>query len=169
MKRSLAGSLLLLAVVASPAVAQSIDGATYDKGAEVTIQGCIVAGQDAGTFVITHLQEWPVGHSNMGKFGPRSYWVDTPAAKMSSMVGQTVQFKGTIKSVSESEIEREPGGWNGGVRVAIELPGNDVKTTPTRAGIAADQLTSRVDKKITLLEFNVDEVIVVLKTCLGSH
>ena len=158
--------IMALAMSATAASAQNIDGAKYDKGASVTVQGCVVAGEAPNTFVLTGLKEWPVGNSINGKYGPRHYWLDKQADELKPLVGQTVQIRGTIMKVSESEVEREPGGWNDGVRVAIELPGTDVRTTPRNAGIANDNLSNRDDMKITLLKFHVDELMVVMKTCI---
>jgi hypothetical protein len=164
-----AGLIMGLAISATPSPAQNIDGAKFDKGASVTVQGCVVAGEAPDTFVLTGLKEWPVGNSPMGKYGPRHYWLDKQADDLKPLVGQTVQIRGTITKVSESEVEREPGGWNNGVKVAIELPGNDVVTSPGNAGVGRDDLANREDMKITLLKFHVDEMTVVMKTCAVPH
>jgi hypothetical protein len=161
-----AGIIIGLAISATPSAAQNIDGAKFDKGASVTVQGCVVAGEAPDSFLLTGLKEWPVGNSPMGKYGPRHYWLDKQADELKPLVGQTVQIRGTITKVSESEVEREPGGWNNGVRVAIELPGRDVVTSPGNVGVASGELASREDMKITLLKFHVDEMTVVMKTCV---
>jgi hypothetical protein len=161
-----AGIVIGLAITANSTAAQNIDGAKYDKGASVTVQGCVVAGEAPNTFVLTGLKEWPIGNSPMGKYGPRHYWLDKQADDLKPLVGQTVQIRGTITKVSESEVEREPGGWNNGVRVAIELPGPDVVTSPGNAGVGSNDLSNQEDMKITLLKFHVDELLVVMKTCV---
>ena len=157
---------VLLPFAGAPSAAQNTSGTQYDKGAEVTIQGFIVAGQEPETFVITHLVESPDSVSKMGKYGPRLYWLDKSVKDLLPLVGQTVRLSGVIRSVTESEVERSPGGWHGGVRVAIELPGQDVLTTPVNAGIQKKDLQSHEDLKITLLQFRVKELVVVSKTCM---
>ena len=78
-------------------------------------------------------------------------------------------MKGPIIDLKESEVEREPGGWHDGVSVAIELPGRDVRTTPENAGVGSTDKRDRTDMKITLLKIKVEELIVVLKTCIGER
>lgn len=163
-------ALVSLTAGASSAAAQgNLDGQKYDEGATVTIQGCVVAGQGADTLVFTGVKEWPVGVSPNGIFGPRHYWFDMKETDFSVFIGQTIQLKGVISKVEESEVEREPGGWHGGARVAIELPGRDVMTTPGNAGVGMRDRPSHVDMKVTLLKLKVEELIVVLKTCLGER
>jgi len=145
-----------------------VDGTKYDKGAIVTVQGCVVAGESKDTFVFTGVKEWPIGMSPNGIYGPRHYWFDMGQHDFGSFVGQTVQLKGPIVELKESEIEREPGGWHDGKVVAIELPGRDVRTTPGNAGVGMTNRPDRTDVKVTLLKVKVDELIVVLKTCLGE-
>ena len=52
------------------------DGKKFEKGSTVTLQGCVVAAEKKDTFVLTNVREWPVGNSDMGKFGKRYYWID---------------------------------------------------------------------------------------------
>ena len=163
-------ALLVLSGGASSAAAQgNVDGQKYDKGAIVTLQGCVVAGEGNDTDVFTGVKEWPIGKSPNGVYGPRHYWFDMGPYDFSVFVGQTIQLKGPITELKESEIEREPGGWHGGSSVAVELPGRDVRTTPGNAGVGMDRRTDRADVKITLLKLKIEELIVVLKTCLGER
>lgn len=152
-----------------PAAHQSsnIDGAKYDKGAKVTIQGCVGGAEAQNTFILTSVIEWPPANSVFGIYGPRHYWLDE-STDLSSYIGKTVQFKGVITDLRESEIEREPSGWHEGTRVAIERPGQDIFTSPGRAGVPGVEAGSRVDVKITLLKLHVDEMLVVMQTCLKT-
>lgn len=119
----LAALVALSAGASSAAVQGNVDGTKYDKGATVTVQGCVVPGERPDTYVFTGLKEWPIGNSPMGIYGPRHYWFDMGPHDFSSFVGQTIQLKGPITELKESEIEREPGGWHNGRIVAVELPG----------------------------------------------
>ena len=162
-------ALVVLSAGASSAAPQgNVDGQKYEKGATVTLQGCVVAGEGKDTYVFTGVKEWPISKSPNGVYGPRHYWFDMGPHDFTSFVGQTIQLKGPIIDLKESEIEREPGGWNGGATVAVELPGRDVRTTPGNAGVGSDRRTDRTDVKITLLKLKIEELIVVLKTCLGE-
>ena len=157
----------LTIAAATTAAAQGADAAKYDKGSTVTIQGCVVAGEKPGTFVLTGVTESPVGRSPDGKYGPRFYWLDKTADDLKPHVGHVIQVRGVIADVEESEIEREPGGWNHGVRVAIELPGQDVLTSPRTAGIPVADRASHTDKKITLLKLDVQALTMVATTCVA--
>lgn len=159
-------SSLLMFGVSSGAAQGNVDGVKYDKGATVTIQGCVVAGEGGGTHVLTNVKEWPIANSPNGIYGPRHYWLDDLKADLSSHVGQTIQVTGTILDLEESEVEREPGGWHGGTRVAIERPGRDVFTSPVNAGVNRADATSRQDMKITLLRLKVEKFMTVMKICL---
>jgi len=168
---SVTAGLAVLAVLsagASAATQGNVDGNTYDIGATVTIQGCVVPGLNKDTYVFTGVKEWPIAKSAMGIYGPRHYWFDMGPYDFSSFIGQTVQLKGPIIELKESEIEREPGGWKGGSIVAVELPGRDVRTAPGNAGVGSRNRFDRTDVKITLLKLKVEQLIVVLKTCLGE-
>lgn len=143
----------------------NLDGAKYDKGAIVTIQGCVLTAEAANTYVMTGVIEWPAANSVFGIYGPRHYWLDK-STDLSSYIGKTVQFKGEITDLRESEIEREPSGWHQGTRVAIERPGQDIFTSPAKAGVSSQDAGSRVDQKITLLKLHVNELLVVMQSCL---
>lgn len=163
------GLAVILSLSAPAAFAQvSQDAARHAKGAKVTIQGCVVAGEKDGTFLLTHVTEAHGGSPGTGKYGPRFYWLDKTADELKAHVGHTIQVRGTIVDIEESEVEREPGGWNSGVRVAIELPGQDVLTTPRTGGIAPADRANRDDKKITLLKLDVEELTMVTNTCKTS-
>jgi hypothetical protein len=168
--RTLISFLAVALTIASATTvsAQGTDATKYDKGSTVTIQGCVVAGEKAGTFVLTGVTETPVGHSPDGKYGPRFYWLDKTADDLKPHVGHVIQVRGVIADVEESEVEREPGGWNHGVRVAIELPGEDVLTSPRTGGIAVADRSSHKDKKITLLKLDVKALTMVALTCVSQ-
>lgn len=156
--------------VSSSAAQGNVTTVNDDIGAEITLQGCVVAGERSGTFVFTRVKEWPVRASALGPFGPRHYWLGENAADLSDHVGKTLQITGTVIEVRESEVEREPGliGGNNGSRAAIELPGQDVITTPGNAGVPLRDGASKVDMKITLVKLRLEKMLVVLKGCLAQ-
>ena len=57
----LAAIVSLGAGVSSANAQGNVDGQKYDKGAIVTLQGCVVAGEGKGTYVFTGVKEWPIG------------------------------------------------------------------------------------------------------------
>ena len=106
---------------------EQADGKKYEKGATVTLQGCVVAAEKKDTYVLTNVREWPVGNSDMGKFGKRYYWIDKTDKDMKAHVGHTIQLIGKITDVEKSEIEFKTGESGKGLNVEIEGPGRDVR------------------------------------------
>ncbi len=153
--------------VATPVAAQNVnDDRNFAIGATVQLQGCVVAGERAGTFVFSRVTVWPVQSSPRGPYGPRHFWLENASPQLAEHLGQTVQVTGVIIGISESEIEREPGLSPVGDRVAIELPIGDIFTSPDLAGIPVSQIGSAVDMKIMLLKVRVESRLTVMKTCL---
>lgn len=164
-----AGLALAMGLVAgvSPVAAQgNVDGTKYDKGATVTLQGCVTAAQKKDTYVLTGVREWPVGSSEQGKYGPRMYWIDKTAKELKGHLGHTVQLTGKITGVEKSEMEIKAGESGAGIIVEIEGPGRDVRTSPANAGVnPAGKVPNKNDIKITLLKLKIDELKMMSATC----
>jgi hypothetical protein len=156
----------MLAVATVAAAQDMSDAKNFDKGASVTLQGCVIAGERPGTFVFSRVTVWPIASSPNGKYGPRHFWFENSASKLAEHLGETIQITGTIIQLSESEIEREPGSSPTGNRVAIELPAGDIFTSPGNAGIPRSQVGNSEDMKITLLKVKVDSLMTVMRSCL---
>ena len=157
---------LLTASVVSTTAQEMNDAKNFAVGATVQLQGCVIAGERAGTFVFSGVTVWPVASSPMGKYGPRHFWLENAGPRLAGHVGETIQATGTIIELTESEIEREPGSSRVGSRVAVELPSGDVFTSPDLAGIPLGQFGNKEDMKITLLKVKIESLITVMKTCL---
>jgi hypothetical protein len=140
------------------------DGKKYDKGATVTLQGCVTAAEKKDTFVLTNVREWPVANSDMGKFGKRYYWVEK-SDKLKDHVGHTVQLTGKITDVEKSEIEFKAGENGNGFNVEIEGPGKDIITAPSTADVNPAARPNMSDIPITLLKFKVDEIKMTANNC----
>ena len=163
-----AGLALAIGLVAgvSPVAAQgNMDGKKYDKGATVTLQGCVTAAAKKDTYVLTGVQEWPVGNSEMGKYGPRMYWIDKSAKDLKGHLGHTVQLTGKITDVEKSEMEIKAGESGAGIVVEIEGPGRDVVTSAKNAGVNTAARPNKDDIKITLLKLKIDELKMMSATC----
>lgn len=143
------------------------DGKKYDKGATVTLQGCVVAAEKKDTYVLTNVREWPVGNSDMGKYGKRYYWIDKAGKDMKAHLGHTIQVIGKISDVEKSEIEFKKGENGMGMNVEIEGPGRDVVTSGGNASVAVPpgQKAGQNDIPITLLKVKVDEIKMTSATC----
>ena len=141
----------------------NVDGKKYDKGATVTLQGCVIAGQDKGTFVLGKVQEWPIGNSEMGKHGQRMYWIDKKGDDMKAHLGHTIQLTGKITDVEKSEMEVKTGENGIGQVVRIEGPGKDVVTPPANANVTLAGKTD--DIPITLLKLKIEELKMVSSSC----
>lgn len=158
---------MISALAASSVSAQQIRTSNFEVGEEIQLQGCVVAGEQPGSYVFSRVTAWPVAASPQGQYGPRHFWLANADDYLHQHVGRTIQVTGKIVDIGESEIERNPG-WNSedGNRVAIELPTGDVFTRPGLAGIGAGQRDSTTDMKITLLKVQMESLLVVLPGCL---
>ena len=145
------------------AAQRNLDGKKYDKGAAITLQGCVVAGDKKDTYILDHVKEWPVGNSEMGKHGRRMYWIDKNGDDMKGHLGHTIQVVGKITDVKKSEIEMEDARKKRGHMVEIEGPGPNVETSARNAGVSAGHGTE--DIPITLLMLKVDKLKMVAATC----
>ena len=149
---------------ATPGAAQgNADGKKYDKGATVTLQGCVIAGEKKDTYVLGRVQEWPAANSDMGKYGQRMYWIDKKGDDMRAHLGHQIQLTGKITDVEKSEIEMKAGDNGIGSVVEIEGPGRNVVTPPANAGVAANHGTK--DIPITLLKLKVEELKMISSSC----
>lgn len=139
------------------------DAKNYDKGSEITLQGCVIAGEKKDTYVLGRVQEWPAGQSDMGKHGRRMYWIDKKADELKPHLGHLVQLTGKITDVKKSEIEMEGVKKGPGQVVEIEGPGKNVKTSAANAGVTAAHGTE--DIPITLLMLKVEELKMISSSC----
>ena len=164
--RIAAGLALVAGVTAGVslgAAQENLDGKKYDKGATVTLQGCVVAGDKKDTYVLSKVEEWPVAKSDMGKHGRRMYWIDKKGDDMKPHMGHTIQVIGKITDVKKSEIEMEDAQKGQGQVVEIEGPGRNVETSARNAGVPANQGTK--DIPITLLLLKVEELKMISSSC----
>ena len=166
MKTALAIGLFITAASGASAVSvhAQADGNKFDKGATVTLQGCVVAAEKKDTFGLTNVREWPVATSDMGKFGKRYYWVEK-TDKLKEHVGHTIQLTGKITDVEKSEIELKAGEDGNGFTVEIEGPGKNVVTPAGNAEVKPESRPNKDDIPITLLKFKVDDIKMTSSTC----
>jgi len=143
----------------------NVDGKKYDKGATITLQGCVIAAEKKDTYVLSRVQEWPLANSEMGKYGPRFYWIDKKGDDMKAHLGHTVQVIGKITEVEKSEMELRAGENGAGQVVEIEGPGRDVVTSATNAGVNMASRPNKNDIPITLLKLKVEELKMVSSSC----
>src|SRR5688572_6914943 len=137
-------------MAAASAQAQ-VDGQKYEKGATVTLQGCVVAAEKKDTFVLTKVREWPIANSDIGKYGKRYYWIEK-TDQMKGYLGQTIQITGKITDVEKSEMELKPGESGNGFTVEIEGPGKNVVTPAPNAAVNPGSRPNTNDIPITLLK-----------------
>ena len=147
---------------------EQADGKKYEKGATITLQGCVVAAEaKKDTYVLTNVREWPVGNSDMGKYGKRYYWIDKGSKDYKAHLGHTIQVIGKISDVEKSELEFKAGENGMGMNVEVEGPGRDVVTSPAnaQAPVPAGQQAAKKDVPITLLKVKVEEIKMTSPTC----
>ena len=153
--------------MSSVAAQAQADGKKYEKGATVTLQGCVTAAEKKDTFVLTNVREWPIANSDMGKFGKRYYWIEKND-QMKGHVGHTVQLTGKITDVTKSEIEFKAGESGNGFTVEIEGPGKNVVTPAGNAAVSPESRPNTNDIPITLLKFKMDEIKMTSSTCAST-
>jgi len=141
---------------------EQADGKKYEKGATVTLQGCVTAAEAKDTWILTNVREWPISNSDMGKFGKRYYWLDKLGKDLRAHGGHTIQVTGKIDEVKKSEIDIKTGEDPTGMTVEIEGPGKDVKTTAENAQVGA--ITGK-DIPITLLKVKVSDIKMIAANC----
>lgn len=155
-------ALGISAGVSVVSASEQADAKKYEKGATVTLQGCVTAAEAKDTWVLTNVREWPASTTDMGKFGKRYYWLDKLGKDLRAHGGHTIQVTGKITEVKKSEIDIKTGEADGGMNVEIEGPGKDVKTTAENAQVGA--ITGK-DIPITLLKVKVDDLKMVAANC----
>ena len=150
------------------AASEQGDGKKYDKGSTVTLQGCVVAAEKKDTYVLTNVREWPIGNSDMGKFGKRYYWIDKMGKDMKAHLGHTIQLIGKISDVEKSEIELKAGENGMGMTVEIEGPGKNVETPAANANVNPAAHADHKDIPITLLKLKIEEIKMTSSTCSST-
>ena len=159
---------LLTAAGMSPVAAHAqADGKKFEKGSTVTLQGCVVMAEKKDTFILTNVREWPLGTTDMGKFGKRMYWIEK-TDKMKGHLGHTIQITGKITDVEKSEMELKAGESGNGFNVEIEGPGRDVRTPAGNAGVNVESRPNKDDIPITLLKLKIDEIKMTSSTCSST-
>ena len=172
MKLLLTATILILGLVTAAGVAPVVaeaqaDGKKFEKGATITLQGCVVTAEKKDTFILTNVREWPLSTTEMGKFGKRMYWIEK-TDKMKDHVGHTIQLIGKITDVEKSEMELKAGENGNGFNVEIEGPGRDVVAPAGSAGVKPDSRPNKSDIPITLLKLKIDDLKMVSSTCSST-
>ena len=163
--------LLAISVIGSTTVAHAqrplpiIDD--FAQGMVVTAQGCVRRAEDANAFVFTQVTTWPIAKTAWGQYGPRHFAIRLPAHKLDEYVGDTLQLTGRIIDIQKSEIETEPGLRRFGRFIEFERPDRNVLVRPESAGIDLHG-RGKGDIAITLLDYEVDSVMRVMRGCLQS-
>ena len=171
MKWSTVAAALLIGIapMAFAPVAAAHDGEKHD----LTIRGCVKAGVNKGTFVMTQVSELPApGEFAMppSAHGRRVvYWLKD-VKDLSLHAGHMVQVTGRLDSIKKSEIEVKTGKQkNGDLYVEFEGPGKDVKArnsdVGTEVGTAGRLASEKNDIPTFLAIVNVRSIVVQAETC----
>jgi len=169
---ALVAALGLSAAMTSVTAQAQADSHKYEKGTTVTLQGCVVAAEKKDTWILTHVREWPIATSDMGRFGTRYYFLEKIAKDLRAHGGHTIQVTGKISDIEKSEMEIKPGESDGGMTVEIEGPGTNVVTTAENARVpqVIGALTGQTPKDIpiTLLKVKVSELKMIAPDCTST-
>lgn len=129
-------AVALMLACAPLAAAQQDDNTDRD----ITLQGCVTAGVDNDTYVMTDVREMvgPGGSSMPAAAHGRRilFWLEEDD-EVEEHIGQKVEVRGTIGELEESEIELKAGPHeDGGLIVEFEGPGEDVLASNAEVGAA---------------------------------
>lgn len=169
LKRYLTAAAAMCALGVIPAVAQDQHGvhkaeSKLMKGAAVSIEGCVTAGQKADTYVLGSVKEIPGAPVETGM--RRFYWLDSTKG-LKGHTGHVVRVDGRIDKIEQQELEVKLGANDDGSAVVeIEGPGKQVKTSPATVGIStAGQTKKEIDIPTTLVRLKVDKVTMLKGSC----
>ena len=145
------------------------DGKKYEKGATVTLQGCVVAAEKKDTYVLTNVREWPIANSDMGKFGKRYYWIDKAGKDMKAHLGHTIQLIGKITDVDEVRDRIQGRRERHGPERRDRRPRQGRRDAGRECrGEAGRAVPNKNDIPITLLKLKVDEIKMTSSTCTST-
>ena len=152
-----------LATTASIGTAQDNKGNQMTVGQAVTLTSCVEKGQKPDTFILTQVADVPAHPATMGRV---VYWLND-VKPLRAHVGHQIRVNGTITEVKQGEIEIKAGDdGQGGLHVAIEGPGRDVRTTAAKAGVdTAGRKPNKDDIKTTLVRLKVGDITMVAASC----
>lgn len=172
----LTGITLAVALAAVP-LGAAAQGAQGNSGAasatNITLRGCVVGGEEKGTYVLTQVTEIPdAGRSAIPAtaHGRRVvFWLDKDADLLKH-TNSAVQVRGVLDGIEESEIELKNGDKkDGGLLAEFEGPGKDV-TVPNAVVAEAVGTSGRTtpearDIKTFLMKVKVTDVKAVDYSC----
>jgi len=124
-------SYVVAVIVASsvPSLAQQIPDKVQPQ--PVTLTGCVAAGEQPDTFVLTHITSSADVVGTTGSSGMPIYWL-SPKDKLKGHVGQKVDISGTLqKDVDTTKVKDKDGS------VELKADGKEVKVPETSAAAAA--------------------------------
>jgi hypothetical protein len=137
-------------------------------GMTVTTQGCVKPAERGHAFVFTQVTTWPVVRRSQGPYGARHFAIRLGDRQLEDFVGDTVQLTGLILKVEKSEIETEPGLHRYGRFIEVERPDENVLVRAKTVGLTLTRDNKRPDIPVTLLEYEVVDMIRVKRGCLDT-
>jgi hypothetical protein len=177
MKQSLMAAAV--ALVALPLTAWSQDKpetaspSSTAESREITLRGCVVPGQEQGTYVLSGVTEVPPpGGSVMPAtaHGRRVvFWLDEKEDVLQH-ANRGVEVRGTFDEFEESEIELKEGEHpEGGLIAEFEGPGEDVKVANSAVagaiGTSGRSDAEKDDIKTMLVKVDVKDVKAIDYSC----
>jgi hypothetical protein len=182
MRGYLGGALAL--ALACGGIAAAEPAPLAGKGDAVTITGCVLAGTQDSSVVLTHVSEaaagggpreaW-LGAEGMAEPGGEqqvAYWLNHESVKkVREHIGHRVEIKGHVSDVSQGSVtvDREPGKEGRDNKVVVEGRGKEAtaKTEKSVTGgpAAAPGTHSEVTKPMSIHRIDVDSVRMLSTTC----
>jgi hypothetical protein len=153
---------VVLVAIAGVAHAQRSLSRDSLKGVEIGIRGCVQAGIDSSTVVLDEVLE--VGRDGVARRPvppglPLAIYSLRDARPLLRYVGRTVDIRGRIREITDSEIRLKPGPQKDGSLIAeIKMPGQDVKATLDEVPLPVG--TSGTDTAVKTVVLQMDIVSV---------
>ena len=151
-------------LVAIAGVAQAQRSLSRDslKGVEIGIRGCVRPGIESGTVVLDEVLE--IGSDGVARRPvppglPMAIYSLRDARPLLRYVGRTVEIRGRIREIRDSEIKLKPGPQKDGSLIAeIKMPGQDVKATLDEVPLPVGTSGTDAPVKTVVLQMDIDSV-----------
>ena len=155
MKTMLTG-LSLAATLATAGMLAADEAAT--RAESVTITGCLHAGQQPDSFVLTDVTD------TKGMAGQVIYWLSSTKG-LKEHVGHRISVTGPVVKVSQGEVEiKNDPAKDPAAKVEIKARGKEVDARTTSASVTTGE-KSKTEEKMPVHRIKVQSVTSVAATC----
>lgn len=155
---------VMIVVIASATFADAQRSLSREslKGLSIGVRGCLKAGIDAGTVVLNHVVEIaPDGSARppVPRGLPTAVYSFNDATRLLGLIGRTVEVRGKITDIRDSEIDIKPGPARDEAPIAeIQRPGQDVKAALEDVPVPVGTSGTNARIRTVVLQMDVESV-----------